>query len=220
MATKLKDLRVNRIALVDKGANPGAWITLFKRDDTVAKDTKKKPMPPENDGDADDDEKGKDMEKRDEMTIELPDEIQKRLDAAVALEKRAQELEQRVAKMEEQRERTEAIQKARTLDRLGKADDLASLIQKARKLFTADEYAAFEKNLAGWNEQLAKGKLFAEFGSDAQEATDPYGKLEAAAKALVSKGDGKMTFEQAFAKVCDTPEGKELYRAYLAGGDK
>ncbi|HSE44679.1 MAG TPA: hypothetical protein VLA89_05055, partial [Gemmatimonadales bacterium] len=79
---------------------------------------------------------------------------------------------------------------------------------------------AFEKHLNGWNEQIAKGKLFAEFGSDSQAETSPEARLEAAAKALVNKADGKMTYEQAYAKVCDTPEGKELYNAYLAGGDK
>lgn len=37
MPTRLKDLRVDRVDLVDKGANPGAHVVLFKRDATVLK---------------------------------------------------------------------------------------------------------------------------------------------------------------------------------------
>lgn len=42
MAKKLKGLSIDRIDLVDKGANPGAKVTLFKRAEPVSKDAKTK----------------------------------------------------------------------------------------------------------------------------------------------------------------------------------
>jgi hypothetical protein len=39
MATRLKKLKVNRVDLVDRGANPGAHVLLWKRDDTPEEGT-------------------------------------------------------------------------------------------------------------------------------------------------------------------------------------
>lgn len=221
MAKKLKDLKLDRIDLVDKGANQGSKVLIAKRDmgagacpDCGSKGYKSDDCPTcqahqKKESDM------PDMEKRDAEVAEL----QKRLDTEKAerekLAKQAAEDRAALVKMQDERERDQYIAKARGLKAFGPADDLGGDLRDIAKALGAERFTKLETKLRAIQKQLETSKLFAEMGAEGtSQVLDPYTKIEKAARELVSKGTD-MTFEKAFDKVLQTPQGKEWYNEYL-----
>lgn len=217
MASRLRRLQYRKVALVDRGANPEAHISLFKRDDTMAKEpTVAEVQAQLAAAEAERDTLREQLAKlapKPKAEPDLPEAVRKQVEEAEA---RARAAEERIAKLEDGRAMEQAIQKAHTLKALGAADDLGRVLYEVRKAHpaTADK---LETLFTAWNEQLAKSALFTEIGSGERASTDPEARLEALAKKYQGEHAG-VTFEQAFTKVCETAEGKALYAQSLKGG--
>lgn len=222
MATRLSKLQYRKVALVDRGANPDAHIQLFKRDDTMPKE----PTVDELKAQLDEVTKAKDAAeaKVAELTAE-PEDVEKALPEPVrkelaALRKQAAEDRARVAKVEDDRQREQAIQKAGTFKALGAADDLGSVLFEMRKSLKAETVAKVETLLAGWNAAIEKGAVFSEIGSGGRDTeNDPTVKLDKMAEQYQAKHEG-VSFEKAYDEVCKTAEGRKLYREIAKKGGR
>ncbi len=217
MATKLKRLQYQKVALVDRGANPEAHISLFKRDITMAKELTVAEVQAElsavvAERNALREQVAK-LSPPDTNTDPLPEAVRKQVEAAEA---RAKAAEERIAKLEDGRAMEQAIQKAHTFKALGAADDLGRILYEIRKV-NATLGNDVETLFAAWNEQLAKSDLFKEVGKSGVSETDPEARLEALAKKLQAEKPA-LTIEQAYAEVCKTAEGRTLYAQSLKGG--
>lgn len=200
MTTHYKKLRLNRVDFVDKGANPGAHITLAKR-----APTEERHMAESKEG--------------------LPEEVAKRLadlDAEnKALSERVQKAEAKatedaalVAKVLEDRAKDAALVIAKSMDKVGKVEDTAHLLFVAKRALSAEDYAKLEQTLKACDAQIKKGALFSVVGSDndSQLATE----LDSlVSKRMTEKGEDKGT---AMLAVMQTPAGKQAYNA-LRGGN-
>lgn len=223
MASKLRRLQYVKVALVDQGANPQAHIHLFKRDTTMSKTT---PTVEEVTKERDEavaknatlEAEIADLKKKlpaaPPEPVKLPEAVQKQLDD---LAKRNETLEAEVAKQNEARKLTEAVSKAAVFKALGNPDDIGTLLYQVRKNLQPEVVAAFEKNLAAWNERIRQGALFKALGTPSIDADSPEGQLDALAKAKAEK-DG-IPYELAYSKVCDTPDGVKLLKATRKGGN-
>ena len=194
-------LRLNRVDVVDKGANPGAHITLAKRaitEERLMADTK-------------------DI---------LPEAVAKRLadleadnkalSVSVAkAEAEAKEQAETVAKMVETAAKAEAVTVAKGFDKLpGKTDEIAHLLFVAKRKFDASDYEAFVTVLKAADAQIKAGKLFSVTGVDADG--DTASKVDQMiAKRMTEKNE---TRPQALRAIQDTPEGRAAW-AELRGGN-
>lgn len=196
-----QQLRLNRVDVVDKGANPGAHITLAKR-----APTEERPMA----------EQDKDT---------LPEAVAKRLadaeTANVELAKRLKDAEdnakvhaETVAKMLEDNARAESVTVAKSFTHIGTDEaKLAEVLFVAKRKLTADEYGSLTVVLTAANAQVAKGALFATRGVDAQgEAGSELDKL--VAKRMQ---DTKEAHGVALLAVLQTAEGKAAYNDVRGG---
>lgn len=222
----LRDVVLDEVSLVDKGANPGARVTLFKRK-----------MPPDNMDDEEMEMDAKDVQKQiDEAVAKAAGDVQKRIDEAVA--KAKADADTKIAKAEadakaavEKAEKTaaeavakanEKIAKAETEKRLaelvtksqafkhipGKPEDLAKVFQK---LDGTDEFKTLETVLTAANEAAAKVATEIGKGGGGGGANTAYDQL--VAKAVeIRKNDTKITQERAFTMACD--QNKDLYKQY------
>lgn len=220
MATRLSKLQYRKVALVDRGANPDAHIQLFKRDDTMPKEMTAAELQAELDkvtkalADAKAEIASLTAEPED-IEKGLPEPVLKEL---AALRKQAAEDRARVAKVEEDRQREQAIQKAAGFKALGAADDLGAVLYEIRKAVKPETATKIETLLTGWNAALEKGALFTEIGKGGKDGeTEPSAKLDAMAAAYQEKHEGT-TFEKAYSEVCKTAEGRKLYREITKGG--
>lgn len=116
-----------------------------------------------NAGDADDG--GDDDDELDKS--ELPEAVQKRLDAA---EDRAQQAEKRLSKIEEERENARFVTKAKRYDKLPgwNPDDFAPVLRKIAGALDDDEMKSFEGVLSGTVEAIETGDLFKQAGADGE----------------------------------------------------
>lgn len=211
----LKRLRINRVALVDKGANPEAEIVLFKREHGFA--SMEECM-----AEHDDMDKCKAlMGEMEKMTDKTPDPtaIEKRLaefeKRAAEAEAKAKAADEKVQKLEDQREMDVFIAKASGLKDAGFTPDDAAILRKVYKAVTAEEAkrldailngaAALARDSVAWREVGVAGA--GGFGGGAYE------KLEKMAKEVQAK-EPKLTAAQAMTKAADTPEGLALYNEY------
>ena len=243
MPNKLTDLWLRAIALVDRGANSESRVVLTKRDDTkkmefasmddclkehdeakckdlmaaMGKGTRtastgqtvildltkvEEPMP------------DNDVAKALAEAKAESEAVKKALVDAQAEAKAAKEA---VAKMEDDRQRQIYIAKAKELTDLPgvNPDDFGPLLRKAYTGLSQEEQGKFDAILRGAVKVAQDSALFAELGSNPKGPTgDAYAKLEVKANALIEKSKDALTFAQAFAKVCETPEGKRLYDEY------
>lgn len=203
MASRLKRLRIDRVDFVDKGANPGASITLAKRHTS-----KEQGMAEPN---------------------VLPEDVAKRMadaeEAVKALTKRAEDAERKAETNEaiakkvaedlavevEKRETVECEGIAKTLVLPG-IEDKVGFVKALRQSPVADQVLAVLKVLAVADRTSA---VFKELGSDhpAGAAKDGYERLGQIADALVAKGDFK-TRADALPAAMDSPEGKAAYAEY------
>ena len=241
MTSWLRRMQIDKVALVDKGANPDADLVFFKR-----ADVKKRACPEcgEEMGEATKcPECGYTMEKRDmsdtkkdaeriaklesdlkaaqdevtkakAATKDAPDVValQKRVEDA---EKAAKETTERLAKMEDARQTELYVRKVKGWGHLPvKADDFAPVLKRIAKVSETDAQAV-EAVLEKANAAIRASGLLREFGGSGGADADAYSRIQAGAKALMQK-DGKLTPEQAEAQFQMTPEGKALYREYEA----
>lgn len=185
----LEDLELDRIDFVDRGASPGAFITLFKRHTP-----KEKPL----------------MADENENAAE---ELAKRLDALeaekVAIAKEAADAKAEVLKMRDENDKRDAVAKAAGWPALGKADEVGQMLYEVAKVAPATA-GKLEEKLAAWAAQIAKSALFAENGKAAGEGDTAEDKLNGVAKAHAEKHN--LTYAQAYTAVLKTPEGAALYK--------
>lgn len=148
-----------------------------------------------------------------------PDPLAKLDDSAKAVVAKAMAdaaaANERVAKLEDERERETFIHKAAAYKLFAKADDFGPVLRKIAKALSAEEFKFLETRLAAVEKQLATGKLFAETGLAGAEDGSPVEKLNALA-VEIRKSDPKLTKEQAYAQALKTPEGEALYAEHQA----
>lgn len=196
-------LRMNRVDFVDRGANPGAFITLAKRaptEDRQMADTKD--VLPEG--------VAKRLADLEAEKVALAKRVSDAEAKSAEAEKKATEQAEAVAKMLEDRAKDAALVVAKSLDKLpGKVDETAHLLFIAKRAFAADDYAQFEKVLTAANAQIAKSKLFSVIGAD----TDGEGASDL--DQLISKHmtEHKVSKSVALRAVLETSEGKAAYSA-------
>lgn len=137
-------------------------------------------------------------------------------DRAVRLEKAETDL----AETREALRTSEIIAKAETeFSKVGAKDDVVAVLKSASEKLDDESYQALVTLLAGANEQITKGDLFAEMGrthgSEAPKG-DAWDKIEKAADDLVEKSDQGISRAQAVSRVLETREGAELYSNYMS----
>lgn len=204
METRIyRRLRLNRVDFVDKGANPGAHITLAKR----------APMEERRMADSKDtlpEAVAKRLADLESEKVEMAKRLKVAEDAATENAKTAKDQAEVVAKMLEDRAKDAAMLVAKGLDKIpGKIDETAHLLFIAKRKFDDTDYAAFEKVLTACNAQIKASKLFSVSGSDAS------GDLASDLDQLVSKRMTEKSEPQhvALSEVLKTTEGKAAWAA-------
>ena len=243
MANRIRDLWLRAIGLVDQGANQESKVVLTKRDDTqkmteyssmdeclkvhdeekckelmaamktqsagtgqtvILDLTKAEERMPDND-----------VAKALAEAKAEAESVKKALADAQAEAKAAREA---VAKMEDDRPRQIYIAKAKELTDLPgvNPDDFGPLLRKAHAGMTPEEQGKFDAVLRGAVKVAQDSLLFRELNPATGTAGgDAYAKLTAKANALIEKSAvPQPTFEQAFAKVSDTADGRKLLEEY------
>lgn len=216
----LKNLRINRVDLVDAGANPSAFVTLMKRDDSMElpqelADRLEAVEKQAQAGTLTDEDRGvlarirkwftsaEDGEPPDPMVAELAkrDEQLAKANEAIAELRKAREIEQMIAK-------------AREIGILGKPDDAASVLVKIKGALTDEEFTGLVGKLKAAKAQVDEAGLFKVLGHEGDDILDPYEKLKAMANERVAKSTTGEGWADAFDAVCRTPEGQRLYAEY------
>lgn len=234
MATKLKDMTVRMVALVDKGANQEAFVELVKRDPNQEskmpeQDTAKElaeakaALAKANEELAalkkSDDTSPPDLATARKAYSELNAELTKvRGEMQTQLETVNKELEdarQEVLKIQAQRRREKFIKLAQGFGNLpgASADDFAEILDVVEKAVTPKQFETVRARLAGWNAILGKSKIFEELGrTDGAAFTGALGTMDAMAKDRAATA--KITYEKAYQQIVD--ENPSLYKRYLA----
>lgn len=219
-AYKLTGLELDRVDLVTAGANPGAHILIhkFDADATLSDKTAETPdvRPQEVDKNMAD-VKDETVAKADfeALQTQLAEQIAKAEEveaSRLAEVAKAAGLEDRIAKMEQERKQAEFVAKAREYSNLGKADELGPLLLAADEHFSAEQYQALERLLKAANAQVESGDLFAQFSkADTDEPAEAADRVTALAKAKVDAGEAK-TLQ--IAKLQVLQENRELAAEY------
>lgn len=192
MATRLEDLRIRRVALVDKGANQGAQVELFKREgEAEVADTKQEAV-----SKADYDALLERVTKAEQAQRDAEKAAQDKDAAVTALQKQAEDAQQRVVKLEEEREVERFAKIAKDVPHLGSATDLRAIA----KGMGAEGFAKYLEAQRAVAQQLAESALFQSIGTGGdEEDAGVNARIEKIAKALQEK-DPKLTWEQANAE--------------------
>lgn len=229
MATRLTELIIDRIDLVDKGANGEAHVTLFKRDFGGKKMKAEKPK-----GDElpiDDEEEI--MEKRNGDAMDV---INKRLDelskanetiakANADLKAENAALTERVAKAEADAtsdrdqlaflkglRETEEAEKIAKRCGLETTDANVSLVRKMRSALTPEEFTSWEAAMIAKAAQVEEALTITKgHGSDAPATGKAWDTISKRADELVASE--KIAKADAIAKVCDADPA--LYQQYV-----
>jgi len=233
MPTALTHLKIRRVALVDKGANQEAFVTLYKRD-TQQKETGME------DKDLDqvsesifqrlvkfikgkDTVEGADGEDAAAMAVakrhadELAEREKKLADREAEIAKRDAE----IASLKDAEEAKQYVAKAEKLPGFGKPEVFGPILQKIAKALSPEEYKTLSQQLAGVQAIAKTNTLFAELGVGGETETPrPLDKLNQMAAQMVAKSEGKLTAAQAYTAALHTPEGQTLYAAHLAEKEK
>jgi len=232
MPNKLKHLQIRRVALVDKGANPGAHITLFKREGSDVSEIDKSTL---------DEAVRAHVEALEKQVQDLsaqvaklkddppPDPVEKAKDADPELAARLEAIEKQaaqdrkdaeaarseIAKMQAERERELYITKARSLQAFGPADDFGGTLQKIAKAIDPEEFEKLEQKFRSLNEIARQSALFKELGTDGGTDTkSAWEKIEAGARGLIEKADQPLSLPEAVDRFLKTDAGKALYTEY------
>lgn len=221
MATKLKNLTIEKVALVDAGANPDADVLIYKSAETpsnqeaiVADETSTETVAAETVAQADYDAVVAERDALAEQVAELTpapseDEVLKGLPEDVR--KRLEDAEATIAKMEQERRAEMFAKKAGEFGHVAPAADLAPVLEAIDRV-DADLAKSLDQVLKAANARIAEGGLFAEVGSDAERATD--GEAETLIAAEVEKGASRA---EAIRKVFSARP--DLYPANRVGAD-
>ena len=120
-------------------------------------------------------------EEEEEVKVEIPDAVAKRLDDA---EKRAKDAEQKIARLESEKRAAVFLTKAAQYKHLPEftADDFGPILGKIEAVLEAEEFERLEKVLRGANEAIRQSDLLREIGSGVG-----YGSKAAEVKAEVEK---------------------------------
>lgn len=214
MPNQLQDLRITAVDFVDRGANPGAHITLMKRDDRMS-ETKELPaelaerLDKIEAGQVSDEDRGVIAKIR--ALFATPKEtapaedVQKRIDEAVAAEREKREaLEKRLADKEAADLERETVAKAMTLPVFG---EFGPILHAIRKGVDAETYGTLVATLDRVQAVVNKSALFGPLGSDGEdtEATD---KIEQLVNERVAKGESRY---QARLAVMQSEDGQKAY---------
>ena len=137
MTTKLEGLEIDRVDFVDKGANPGAHITLFKRDTTMAeKDVKTEPEAT--------DAVAKRVAELEKRATDAEAKAKEATEQVTKANEQALKAAERIAKLEEAREHNEFVAKAAKFSAIAKADDFAPIYRKIHNTLSEKEREWFE----------------------------------------------------------------------------
>jgi hypothetical protein len=131
---------------------------------------------------------------------------------------KAAKLEGELKAEREARRSKEFIEKAAKLNVGGKTEDVA-MILKTLADSSPEQASKLEALLAGAGEQIKKGELFKELGTErggGLPGNDAWAKIEEIAKGMVEKSADKMSKADAIDAVLKTAEGKRLYDEYNA----
>ncbi len=128
----------------------------------------------------------------------------------VLVEKNAN-LEKELKTEREIRLNREFSDKASEFKHLGETSKIATVLKSASE--KSPEYLKeIEGILKAADAQIAKGDLFKERGSShTADAGSAQAKLDALVESQVQKSDGKLTKEQVYDQVMQSPEGRKLY---------
>lgn len=135
--------------------------------------------------------------------------------------KKSQELEDTLQKERDERLQKEFIDKAeKEFQHLPvKSDEFGLLLKSMAAKLDADEYKAMTELLGSVERTIEEGEILKERGSDGTlPAGGVMGKIEAMAKELVQKSDGKLTKEQAVSRVLSMDT--KLYDEYINEASK
>jgi cytochrome c551/c552 len=218
MATWLRGLKLTRIDLVDRGANPGAAVTLFKRDDTP-REVDDVAQPELEARIAQLEAENADLQKRvEELTPPQPeaDPITK-ADPAVRemiakAQEDAREAREQVAKLEQERDAATFVAKAAEFPHMGTAESVGPVLQKIAQALAPEEWEAFERQLRATEELVKQSVLLKEAGHDADLDADPYERFR---KMAIEQHPEAANAHDAVAKFMATPDGARRYREYL-----
>ena len=139
------------------------------------------------------------------------DTLQKQL---ADTEKARKASDDRVAKLEAQREKDQMIALAKDLP--GNPDDTASELVKIKVALGDEAFTEYVKRQKGVTEQLKVNKLFTQFGSDADSDAGLEGveaQIDKAVDAIMTKS-AELSKEQAEARFYETTKGQELWGRY------
>lgn len=236
MTTHLRKLKISAIGLVDKGANPGAFIALFKRDKEgnnmaktveelqadLVKVTKRADeaeaviAKAKKEADAEAAKVKKEAEEKAALEKKQEGDVQKRI---TDLEKEAEDAKagaakdrDKVEKLETANALRESIEKAAQYgDLFGKPEDFGPLLMKFDRTLDNEGRKQWHGLLSGATKALKDSKLFAEMGVPGGSGGDTWEKIEKAAAAKYpDKGSA-----QAISDFLATKEGKELNKQYV-----
>jgi len=195
VATKLEQLTIRRVALVDKGANQEAFVTLFKREDSdMAQDQGISKA---------------DYDAAVAKAATLEAEVHKAVEEKAVAEQAAEEARTELAKRDEAMEIAKFDAQAKDLPFLGEKGGVwLRTIAKA----LGDEFAAFQTVLKAVTvQEETSNALLKEIGSDGDtEGSDFDSRVQAVAKRIM-KEHPSFTQEQAYVKALEAPEIGVLY---------
>lgn len=215
--TRLTALKINEVSLVDRGANPGAHITLFKRDatsdgGTATSDAKEEVMAGTKKQDVAQPEVAAPAVETPAPVVETPAvapapaadvtaEMEKRDREIADLRKRVADSEKIAKEERDARLTNEAIAKAaKEYPHAGTPEVLGPILKRARgNELTADDVAELERTLKAASEQLKTSALFKEVGDGGAEKGGAREQLKQAAAEL-RKADPKLSEAQAITK--------------------
>jgi hypothetical protein len=239
MASKLKNLSIRQIGIVDQGANPDAMIALAKRASgthtpelTMTEQEKAALEKEVADTKAALEKATADLAALKQETAppdlaaarkaytEVSTELTKvRGELQAQLETVTKELNEarsEVVKIQTQRRRERFIKFAHELEHLpgAQADDFAEQLDIYEKAVGSEKFDKFCQRLRSWNTIIQRSKVFEEIGRES--GAPPFGSAEGALRALAKEraGTAKITFEKAYAQVLE--EQPDLYKRYLA----
>ena len=204
MPKLIKKMVLNRIDFVDVGANPDAFITLYKR----------KHMPEPETPEATED-MAKQLEALSKRVTDAEANAKEATDKLTASIEKNAALETQTKDLVEKSEHAEFVAKCAGYKAIMKADDFAPILRKVHKTLSEDERKVFYKWLDGLNDVAKNSVLFKELGVGGSEETgSAYEKLEKMA-AEIRKVEPALTKEQAIAKAAKSEAGSKLYSQYL-----
>lgn len=120
--------------------------------------------------------------------------------------------DERIAKLEAERDRGQMIATCSVFKALGAVEDLTGLMLPIKKSVPAEIYDKLVAKMKGWDEVARQSKLFQEVGTSADGTIDPEAQLNVLAKAHQA-AHPDLTPEMAYSAVLQSTDGKALYKA-------